>query len=178
MIGTGRLLLRRWRDEDIDPYARLCADPEGMRYVGGGAPLTREHSEGQIARFALHWEERGFGLWAVEHKASGAFIGFVGLVYRDEWTEGEHKTEVAWRLASAYWGRVSPPRGPSRACVTVSKSWGSRASISSIQPENAASFRVAEKAGLTLQGNTDWRGNEVVRYAVRCDAWEAEKLTR
>jgi RimJ/RimL family protein N-acetyltransferase len=55
---------------------------------------------------------------------------------------------------------------------------GSRAFISSIQPENAASCRVAEKAGLTLQGNTDWRGNEVVRYAVGHDAWEAEKLTR
>jgi len=75
-----------------------------MRYVCGGAPLTREHSEGQIAWSVRHWEERGFGLLAVEHKASGAFIGFVGLIYQDEWTEGEHKTEVGWRLDSTYWG--------------------------------------------------------------------------
>ncbi len=102
---TRRLLLRRWRSEDLDPFVRICADAEVMRYIGSGAPLTREQSEAQISRFVRYWEEHGFGLWAVEHKASGAFIGFVGLVRQDEWSEGEHKTEVGWRLDPAYWSR-------------------------------------------------------------------------
>ena len=63
-----------------------------MRYIGEGAPLTRQQSEAQISYFIRHWGERGFGLWAAEHKASGVFIGFVGLAHQDGWTEGEHKT--------------------------------------------------------------------------------------
>jgi RimJ/RimL family protein N-acetyltransferase len=65
-----------------------------MRYITG-VPQTREQSEAQIARFARHWEERGFGLWAVEDKATGAFIGFIGPLYQEEWSEGNHKTRWA-----------------------------------------------------------------------------------
>lgn len=78
-IATERLSLRRWRDEDLRPYARICADPEVMRYIGGGATLSREESEAQVSRFEGHWEERGFGLWAMEEMASGSLIGFEGL---------------------------------------------------------------------------------------------------
>jgi hypothetical protein len=102
-IETSRLLLRRWREGDLDAYARICADPEVMRYLP--ATLGREESAEQMAWFERHWEERGFGLWAVEEKASGEFIGFIGLVYHDGWPEGEHKTEVGWRLGRAHWGR-------------------------------------------------------------------------
>ena len=80
-IETARLRLRTWREDDLAPYARICADPEVMRYLSG--PMTREHSEQQISKFVRHWEERGFGLWAVEEKSSGAFIGFIGLPGED-----------------------------------------------------------------------------------------------
>lgn len=68
-ILTRRLLLRRWRDEDLDAYARMCADPEAMRYISGGVTRTREQSEASIARFERGWEERGFGMWAAEERA-------------------------------------------------------------------------------------------------------------
>jgi RimJ/RimL family protein N-acetyltransferase len=55
----------------------MCANPEVMRHFP--YVLNREESEAQVGRFVRHWDERGFGLWAVEEKASGAFIGFVGL---------------------------------------------------------------------------------------------------
>jgi RimJ/RimL family protein N-acetyltransferase len=55
-----------------------------------------------VGRFVRHWDERGFGLWAVEEKACGAFIGFIGLQYNEEWSEGEHKTEVGWRIDRAW----------------------------------------------------------------------------
>jgi RimJ/RimL family protein N-acetyltransferase len=67
--------------------------------------MTREHSEQQISKFVRHWEERGFGLWAVEEKSSGAFIGFIGLLYHEDWSEGKHRMEVGWRLARPFWGR-------------------------------------------------------------------------
>jgi len=50
-IETVRLRLRMWRDEDLDAYARMCADPEAMRYMSGGATRTREQCEATIARF-------------------------------------------------------------------------------------------------------------------------------
>jgi RimJ/RimL family protein N-acetyltransferase len=50
-----------------------------MRYIGEGSTLTRDESEEQVSTFVRHWEVKGFGLWAVEEKASGAFVGFVGL---------------------------------------------------------------------------------------------------
>jgi RimJ/RimL family protein N-acetyltransferase len=144
-----------------------------MRYIGGGAPLTWEESEAQISRFVRHWEERGFGLWAVEHEESGAFVGFVGLVYHEGWAEGEHKTEVGWRLDRAYWGRGLATEGALASVRYGFEELGLERVISIIQPENAASRRVAEKTGLTLQGETRWRGNDVVWYAIDRDAWEA-----
>jgi RimJ/RimL family protein N-acetyltransferase len=165
-VETPRLLLRRWRDEDLEPYARICADAEVMRYIGSGAPLTREESEAQVSWFVRHWEERGFGLWAVEHKASGAFVGFVGLAHQGEWTESEHKTEVGWRLDPAYWGQGLATEGAAASVRYGFEELGLERIISIIQPENTASRRVAEKAGLTLQGETRWRGNAVVWYAI------------
>ena len=95
-IRTERLLLRAWRESDLDPYARMCSDPEVMRY------LPREGSEEQVASFVRGWEERGLGIWAVEHGATGAFVG---LLHQENWPEGEHKTEVGWRLERSFWGR-------------------------------------------------------------------------
>ena len=73
--------------------------------------MSREQSEEQIARFVRHWKEHDFGLWAVEIRETEAFIGFVGLQYSEDWSEGEHKTEVGWRLDRSYWGRGLAPEG-------------------------------------------------------------------
>ena len=165
-IETERLLLRRWLEEDLEPYARLCADPEVMRFIGNGSTLNREQSGEQVSRFGRHWDERGFGLWALEEKESGAFVGFAGLSYQEDWPEGEHKTEVGWRLVRAFWGR-----GLATEAAKASVDYGLETLeleriISIIQPGNTASRRVAEKAGLTPRGETRWRGTPVVWYAV------------
>ena len=104
-LETNRLLLRQWRDEDLDPYARICADPEVMRYLPG--VQTREQSTDAVKKFVRHWEERDFGMWVVEEKKTGAFIGFIGLLYQDDWPVGEHKVEVGWRLDRSFWGEKS-----------------------------------------------------------------------
>ena len=76
-IRTERLLLRRWRDSDREPWAALCADPVVMRHFP--APLSREQADAMIDRLDAHFDEHGFGLWAVERIQEGDFIGFVGL---------------------------------------------------------------------------------------------------
>ena len=174
-IETDRLLLRRWREEDLDAYTRICADPEVMRYMGG--PRTRRRCEEQIAGFVRHWEERGFGQWAVEEKATGAFIGRIGLLYHEDWPEGEHKTEVGWLLERSFWGRGLATEG---ARVSVRHGFEKlelERIISIIHPENTASRRVAERVGLAYQGGTCWRGLDVIWYAIDRPHWELEADT-
>lgn len=81
-LETARLRLRRWRDDDLDAYALICADPEVMRYLSGGRPLTRAQSREQMRGFMEHWDRHGFGPWAVDHQADDRFLGFVGLSIR------------------------------------------------------------------------------------------------
>jgi RimJ/RimL family protein N-acetyltransferase len=169
-IETERLLLRGWRDEDLEPYARLCADPEVMRFIGDGSTRTREQAEGQISRFVRYREDLGFGLWAVEEKGSGAFVGFAGLAHQEDWTEGGHKTEVGWRLDRAFWGQGLATEAAKASVAYGFETLGMVRIISIIQPENTASRRVAERAGLTLRGETRWRGTTVVWYAIDCNA--------
>jgi RimJ/RimL family protein N-acetyltransferase len=174
-LETARLLLRLWREDDLDAYARICADPEVTRYVIG--PLSRQESEEQVWRFVRHWEERGFGLWAVEHRASGGFIGFIGLLHQHDWPIGEHKTEVGWRLDRAYWGRGLATEG-ARASVRYGfEELGLERIISIINPQNLASRRVAEKAGLTLHGEVRFRGYDAVWYAIDRREWDDEGLS-
>ena len=165
-VETERLLLRRWRDEDLEPYARMCADPEVMRFIGNGSVLTREESDGQILRFLRHWDERGFVLWVLEEKEGGAFVGFAGLAHQEDWVEGAHKTEVGWRLDRAFWGRGLATEAARASVAYGFETLGLERIISIIQPENRASRRVAEKAGLSLRGETRWRGTTVLWYAV------------
>ncbi len=139
-IETARLLLRPWRIDDLDPYARICADPEVMRYLSG--TMTRQQTEEQIAQFMRHWEEHGFGLWAVEEKASGAFIGFIGLLYQEEWPEGEHKTEVGWRLDRSFWERGLATEGARASVRHGFERLDLERIISITVPQNGASRRV------------------------------------
>ncbi|MDX3238508.1 GNAT family N-acetyltransferase [Streptomyces sp. ME03-5709C] len=101
-LRTERLLLRRWRDRDLAPWAAMNADPLVREHLG--EPLTREQSDASVARFLAEFDERGYGWWAVEVRASGEFVGFAGL---DRVDEGLPFTgvEIGWRLAHPAWGK-------------------------------------------------------------------------
>ncbi|MEU6404676.1 GNAT family N-acetyltransferase [Streptomyces sp. NPDC046985] len=101
-LRTDRLLLRRWRESDLAPWAAMNADPEVREYLG--EPLTREQSDASVARFLADFARRGYGWWAVEVRATGEFAGFAGL---DPVDDGLPFTgvEIGWRLARPAWGR-------------------------------------------------------------------------
>ncbi|MFG3322508.1 GNAT family N-acetyltransferase [Streptomyces sp. NPDC048171] len=101
-LRTDRLVLRRWRDSDLAPWAAMNADPEVREHLGD--PLTREQSDASVAGFRDDFDRRGYGWWAVEVRATGEFIGFAGL---DEVEDGLPFTgvEIGWRLARSAWGR-------------------------------------------------------------------------
>lgn len=100
-LRTDRLVLRRWRDSDLEPWAAMNADPEVREHLGD--PLTREQSDASVARFQAEFEQRGYGWWAVEVRATGAFIGFAGLDPVEDHMPFTG-VEIGWRLARPAWG--------------------------------------------------------------------------
>ncbi|MGE8409032.1 MAG: GNAT family N-acetyltransferase [Pseudomonas sp.] len=101
-LESARLLLRQWRDEDLAEFATLCADPQVMRYFP--APLSRLESAALIGRVRGHFAEYGFGLWALERKDTGAFIGMTGLLNVGFDADFTPAVEIGWRLARRHWG--------------------------------------------------------------------------
>lgn len=77
-LTTERLVLRRWRDDDVDAMAAINADPDVMEHFV--APLPRERTERTIAGYEASFKQHGFGPWAVEVAESGEMIGFMGLL--------------------------------------------------------------------------------------------------
>jgi RimJ/RimL family protein N-acetyltransferase len=100
--ATARLLLRQWRSSDRTPFAQLNADPRVMEFFPSS--LTREQSDAMADRCESFISERGWGLWAVELKTDGSFIGYVGLSIPTAQLPFSPCVEVGWRLAFDYWG--------------------------------------------------------------------------
>ncbi|HEV8067830.1 MAG TPA: GNAT family N-acetyltransferase [Planctomycetaceae bacterium] len=160
-IETERLKLRQFVDADLDALARMCADPETMRYIGQGATLSRADAWRSMAMFLGHWQLRGYGMWAVEDKRTGAFVGRIGLHYPEGWPA----IEVGWLLDRAQWGQGLATEG-GRAAITWAFDRLNLQRISSvIHPQNAASIRVAEKLGMRPERRTQINGVDVVIYA-------------
>ncbi|MDD2768105.1 MAG: GNAT family N-acetyltransferase [Methylococcus sp.] len=99
---TERLRLRQWRESDLEPFARLNADPRVMEYFP--RPLVRAESDALAGRIAALIEQRSWGFWAAELKASGEFIGFVGLHVPSAELPFSPCVEIGWRLDFRYWG--------------------------------------------------------------------------
>jgi RimJ/RimL family protein N-acetyltransferase len=100
-VMTDRLLLRRWRDSDREPFAELNGDPDTLRFFP--STLTREQSDAFVDEIESRFERQGYGLWALEIAATGEFIGFTGLNAMPEGVPGEGGVEVGWRLAKSAW---------------------------------------------------------------------------
>ena len=105
-IRTERLLMRRWRPEDLGPFADMNADPRVMEYFP--AVLEQEDSDALAARADAHLADQGWGLWALEVAAGGdrgSFVGFTGLAVPSWEAAFTPCVEVGWRLPRWAWGR-------------------------------------------------------------------------
>lgn len=175
-VQTERLTLRAWRPDDFDPYAELCADPAVMRYIFNGATLPYDAAVGQAQRFCDHWVEHGFGLWAVQERDSGAFIGFAGLVRPYFMPEVMPAVELGWRFAQPYWGRGYATESGRAALKFGFEHVDLNRVIGIAQEPNRASWHVMTKLGMTLDRKTSHPGIDtpVVVYAVERSAFSAD----
>ena len=159
-LRTERLVLRMLREEDFEPYAAMMADPEVTRHLGDGRPMSRPDAWRQLAYLVGHWALRGFGVWAVEERATGALVGRIGCLEPDGWPG----FEVAYTLARPFWGRGYAREGVQAALVYAQETLGHPDVISIIRPANTASIRVAEALGATCDGEVQFFGSPALIY--------------
>ena len=160
-ITTERLLLRPFRQDDTDAYAAIMADPEVTRYLGDGKPMARGDAWRQMAMILGHWQLRGFGLWAVEERATGALVGRIGCLEPEGWPD----FEVGYTLGRGFWGRGYATEGARAALTWARETLGRTRVISLIRPANAGSIRVAQQLGGVLEGEVELFGAPTLVYA-------------
>ena len=142
-LRTDRLLLRRWRPADRAPFARLNADPEVMRWFP--SPLSRQESDALADRIEAGFEERGWGLWALEQRASGRFVGFAGLSPVTFDAPFEPAVEIGWRLTREAWGSGFATEAGLAAVVCAFGELGLDELVSFTAAGNARSRAVMER---------------------------------
>jgi RimJ/RimL family protein N-acetyltransferase len=166
-LHTPRLVLRPFVDDDLDRFAAIHADPEVMRWIGDGQPLTRAQAWRTMATIVGHWALRGYGPWAVEEKASGTVVGRVGPWFPDGWPG----LELTWTLDPAFWGRGFASEAARAALRWTFAVLDAERVISLIEPTNERSLRVAAAIGEVYAGRTALAGTwapprEVAIYAI------------
>jgi RimJ/RimL family protein N-acetyltransferase len=149
VLETERLVLREWRESDMDAWARLQADEEVMRWIGrDGRPLGRIDAWRGMAMFVGHFHLRGYSHWAIEEKATGEFVGRAGPFMPEGWPE----LEIGWAIDRSRWGRGYATEAARAAAGWVHAELGADHVVHFIAPDNARSIRVAEKLGSQPDG--------------------------
>jgi RimJ/RimL family protein N-acetyltransferase len=162
-IETERLLLRRFRPEDVEALAAMGTDPGVADWLGY---RTHDDALATIERYERNWETFGFGRFAVEDRVTGVFVGRVGVMHQPGWTATPEKEEIGWAIVSARHGEGLATEAARAAIADVFDRVGLPRITSWTVPENVASRRVMEKCGLAYRGVTLWKGTNHVWYAI------------
>jgi len=153
-LTTGRLLLRRWRDADRQPFQKLNADPQVMEFMP--RQLSPELSDAMIVRIEQHFDRHGFGLFAAELIAEKAFVGFIGLSVPAFDAPFMPAVEIGWRLAAGYWGQGLATEGARAVVHHAFETAGLTSLVSFTVPQNLRSRRVMEKLGMAHDPGDDF----------------------
>ena len=153
-LRTLRLLLRPWRDEDLEPLAALAADRQVMEDLP--APLSRRECAELIARSRAHFAEHGFGLLAVELPGEAAFIGFAGLWRPNFQAPFSRCVEIGWRLAVRHWGRGFATEAATGLLHLAFGPLTLTEVVGLSVAANQRSRRVMEKLGMRLEPSVDF----------------------
>lgn len=152
---TTRLILRSWNTEDIKPFAAINSDQQVMRYFP--SPLSETESEAFYKRIVDELEQKGYGLFAVELKADGAFIGYVGLHEIGFDTDFAPGVEIGWRLGSEYHNKGYATEA-AMAVLPCARQLGLRRLYSFTAKLNKPSERVMQKIGMQKVGEFEHPG--------------------
>ncbi len=147
MLTTERLRLREWREDDLEPFAALNADPRVREFFP--SVLTRQETAESMRRGREHFDRHGFGLWAVEVAGGAPFIGFIGLAVPAFDAHFTPCVELGYRLAFDHWGRGYATEGSRAALAFGFETLGLDEIVAFTAAGNVRSRRVMEKLGMT-----------------------------
>ena len=179
-LHTNRLLLRRWQEDDLAPFAELNSDPVAMEYFP--RLMSEAQTESMIEGMEAHFEEHGYGLWALELNLTRAFIGFTGLSVPGFEAAFTPAVEVDWRLFPKYWGSGYATEASREGMRFGFEVAGLEQIVSFTVPANRRSCRVMERIGMTHDPEDDFdhpsleNGSPLKRhvlYKMTVDRWRA-----
>ncbi|MBT8256267.1 MAG: GNAT family N-acetyltransferase [Bacteroidia bacterium] len=150
VLKTKRLGLRNWTDDDLIPFAEMCADPEVMRHFP--KILTRQESDALVGRLQKHFNEYGFCYFAVDVLSSNEFVGFTGLAHQTWESEYTPCVDIGWRLKRSAWGKGYATEAAA-ACLDVAfQKFEIREVLAFATDTNHPSIHVMEKIGMQNMG--------------------------
>jgi RimJ/RimL family protein N-acetyltransferase len=183
-LTTPRLILRAWREEDLEPFARLNADERATQYLLHR--LSREQSDALVERIGAHFERKGFGLWAVEAPGVAPFIGAVGLVVPGFSAAFTPCVEIGWRLAPEFWGHGFASEAARAALAFGFETLGLDEIVSFTVPANTRSQAVMQRLGMMHSPADDFdhplvpAGHRLLRhvlYRLSKETWRVSTAT-
>lgn len=176
VLESGRLLLRRYRDEDFEFLYSLLKQPSVMKHIGNGATKSR-----QEALEFMYWIYRSYrehpsnGLLILIRKEDGKRIGHAGLV--EQMIDGIEELEVGYWLAPEFWGHGYASEAAALLCGKGFQASERTRLISLIQPKNSASRKVAEANGMKCDKEMMRNGQAVLVYVLEKERWHGVSNT-
>jgi RimJ/RimL family protein N-acetyltransferase len=158
-LTTPRLLLREPRLDDFERFATDAADAMAHEQTGG--PIDRREAWRRFHAAAGHWILEGIGWWTIEERSRGA-IGMIGLFHRETGPE----VEIGWTIHRANWNRGFASEAARAALDFAVTTVGIPRVIANIAKGHEASMKVATNAGMRLEGDVDFYGEWLWRFAL------------
>jgi [ribosomal protein S5]-alanine N-acetyltransferase len=170
-LETSRLILRPFREEDVDVMAQLFANPNFMRFSLG--VFTERKQTIAFVEKVMGWDRAGIpSQFAVLSRGEDAIIGYCGFFHHPE--HGIEDIEIGYRLHPSYWKRGLTTEAARAVRDHGFRDWWLSRVISLIHPENVPSRRVAEKNGMKIEKEIMFRGFPTLVYAITREEWLAE----
>ena len=166
-LATERLILRPFTLADVEPLYLLLQDPEVLRYFPNPSTPPRDRVQRLVGNILAHWQEHGFGWWALEQQAEPRLMGWCGLTFLPETGE----TEVAYCLGKPYWGQGFATEAASASLRFGFESLTLPRIIGLVHPDNTASSHVLEKLGMSFVDRSRYFGMDLLRYWRDGDTW-------
>lgn len=175
IIKTKRLILRQWCDEDLEPFAKLNADPKVREYFPG--ILSRGESDASVKLMSNHIEKCGWGFWAASLIETGEFIGMIGLedvYFSAPFNKFTPAVEIGWRIAFSHWGKGYATEGALASLQYAFESLNLNEVVSFTTLKNMRSRQVMKRIGMHHDPKDDFdhpklpEGHSLRRHVLYC----------